>query len=576
MTDPASPLATTRVGRNGFPLACEKRPARGARGIVACNHPMAASAGAEVLLDGGNAVDAAIATLFALTVVEPMMVGVLGGGICHIRLADGTHTVIDGLSTAPAAATPEMFRPDPAHPPEERITEGRRNQLGALAVAVPASLAAWAETLARHGSWSLADVMAPAIRLAARGFFATTYLSDCIGDAAAELSRDPDLAARFLPGGAPVPAGSRFAQPAYAETLAAIARDGAGLLHGGALGGLVAEALARAGGIVSAADLAAVRPATRQAIRATYRGIEVFGPPPPASSGVHIAQMLNVLEGIDVADQGFGTLAGAHLIAEVLKIAFADRQAATADPDFVRVPVARLTSKEYAAQRRAMLDPARAQAFSADPALAESACTTHVTVADAHGMIVATTQTINSLFGARIAIPGTGLIANNYMFNFDPRSGRALSVAPGKRVFTSMAPMILARGGRPLFALGLPGGLKIFPSALQAIVNLVDHGMDLQEALEAPRVWTQGLALELEPAIPEDVATGLAGLGHAIARVKTIGGGINGIAFAPDGSMTGAACWRADGSVVAIGGGRARAGVRFAPEISAPEDAAPR
>lgn len=574
MTDAAPTAAATRVGRNGFPLACEKQPARGARGVVACNHPMAAAAGAEVLLDGGNAVDAAIATLFALTVVEPMMVGVLGGGVCHIRLPDGTHTVIDGLSTAPAAASAEMFRPDAAHPPEERITEGRLNQVGALAVAVPASLRAWAETLSRHGTWSLADVMAPAIRLAARGFSATTYLRDSIGDAAVELARDRDLAARFLPGGSPVPAGSRFAQPAYAETLAAIAREGAGLLHGGALGGVVAEALARAGGIVTVADLAAVRPAIRAPIHATYRGIDVFGPPPPASSGVHIAQMLNVLEGIDVAALGVGTVAGAHLIAEVLKMAFADRQAATADPDFVRVPVARLTSRAYAAERRAMLDPARAQAWSADPALAESANTTHVTVADAGGLIVATTQTINSLFGARIAIPGTGLIANNYMFNFDPRPGRALSIAPGKRVFTSMAPMILARDGRPLYALGLPGGLKIFPSALQAIVNLVDHGMDLQQALEAPRVWTQGLALELEPAIPEDVAAGLAALGHGVARVKTIGGGINAIGFGADGEMTGAACWRADGSVVAIGGGLARAGVRFAPEsLAAPPSA---
>ncbi|MGG5812013.1 gamma-glutamyltransferase [Falsiroseomonas sp. CW058] len=551
------------VGQNGFPLTCEKQPARGARGVVASNHPMASAAGAEVLLAGGNAVDAAIATLFALTVVEPMMVGLTGGGVCHLRMADGRHAVMDGLSTAPTAARPDMYRPIPGSPPEERGTEGRANEIGALAVAVPAALPAWAETLARYGSWSLADVMEPAIRLASRGFAVTPYLSDCIGDCAADLARDGDLAARFLPGGQRLRAGERLVQGAYAETLRAVAKDGPAALHGGALGGLFADAVAAAGGIVTRADLLASRPVERQPIRGEYRGHEVFGPPPPASAGVHVAQMLNVLEGFDLRALGFGTAEGWHLVAEALKIAFADRAVATADPDFVRVPVGRLTSKDLAAARRAGIDPARAQTWSADPALGEGSCTTHVTVADAAGNVVATTQTINALFGARIAIPGTGLICNNYMHNFDPRPGLALSVEPGKRVYTSMAPLLVTRGGQLLHALGLPGGLRIFPSALQAVLNLVDHGMTLQQALEAPRIWTMGGALELEPGVPDAVAAALAARGHAVKRVATIGGGINGISFDADGAMTGAACWRADGSVVALGGGLARAGVRF-------------
>jgi gamma-glutamyltranspeptidase/glutathione hydrolase len=556
------------VGRNRFPLIPEKQPATGARGIVACNHPMAAAAGIQVLADGGNAVDGAIATLFALTVVEPMMVGILGGGLCHLRQPDGTHAVIDGISTAPAAATPEMYAPDTSRPPEDRETMGRANALGALAVAVPSALKAWCHTLQHHGSWPLADVLAPAIGLAERGFATTTYLRDCIGDCAADLARDPDLDRRFLPGGSPVAPGTRLASPEYAATLRAIAEEGPGVLHGGALGTLVADSLASRGGIVSAADLADVRVLTRAPIEASYRGWQVFGPPPPSASGVHIAQMLNVLEGFDVAALGVATPEAAHLLAEVLKLAFADRQAATADPDFVAVPVARLTAKEYAAERRKMFDPARAQAWHADPVLAESQNTTHVTVADREGRVVATTQTINSLFGARIAIPGTGMICNNYMFNFDPRPGRALSVAPGKRVFTSMAPLIVTRDGQLRYALGLPGGLKIFGSAMQAVLNLVDHGMGLQQALETPRVWTQGLALEVEPAIPEATVARLAALGHQVLRVKTIGGGINGIAFGADGMMIGAACWRADGTVAALGGGLARAGVRFGPEAA--------
>lgn len=554
------------VGRNGFPLVCEKQPARGARGVVATNHPLATAAGAEVLLAGGNAVDAAIAALFALTVVEPMMVGLTGGGVCHLRMASGEHLVVDGLSTAPAAARPDIYRPIPDSPPEERATEGRENAIGALAVAVPAALPAWAHALARHGTWSLADVIEPAIRLAERGFAATPYLSDCIADAAEDLARDGDLAARFLPEGRPLRAGQKLVQPAYGATLRAVAKEGVAALHGGALGTLFAEAISQAGGIVTAADLLASRPVERAPIRGLYRGHEVFGPPPPASAGVHVAQMLNVLEGFDLAQIGFGTPEGLHLVAEALKIAFADRAMATADPDFVRVPVERLISRDYATQRRAMLDPARAQAWAGDPTLGESNCTTHVTVADAAGNIVATTQTINALFGARIAVPGTGLICNNYMHNFEPRPGFALSVAPGKRVYTSMAPTIVLRDGRPRFALGLPGGLRIFPSALQAVLNLIDHGMTLQQALEAPRIWTMGNALELEPAIPEEAVAALAARGHQVKRVRTIGGGMNGITFDADGLMTGGACWRADGSVVALGGGLARAGVRFSTE----------
>ena len=196
--------------------------------------------------------------------------------------------------------------------------------------------------------------------------------------------------------------------------------------------------------------------------------------------------------------------------------------------------------------------------------LKESADTTHVTVADADGHVVAATHTINSLFGACVQIPGTGMIANNYMFNFDPHPGRALSIAPGKRVFTSMAPMMVVEDGRVRHALGLPGGLRIFPSAFQAIVNLIDHAMPAQDAVEAPRIWTEGGPLELEPAYSAETAAALEQRGHEILRVPHVAGGMNAISFAPDGLMTGAACWRADGTPVGISGGLARPGVRFA------------
>jgi len=184
-------------------------------------------------------------------------------------------------------------------------------------------------------------------------------------------------------------------------------------------------------------------------------------------------------------------------------------------------------------------------------------------VADGQGNVVTTTQTINSLFGARFIVPGTGMIPNDYMSNFDPRPGHALSIAPGKRVTTSMSPTMALRGGKVVYALGLPGGRKIFPSALQALLNLIDHGMSLQEAVEAPRIWTEGPFLEVEHGIPEDVRNGLEARGHKLVRMPTVAGGMNAIEFHDDGSMTGAACWRADGFAGALGGGLARAGVRF-------------
>ncbi|UCE30539.1 MAG: gamma-glutamyltransferase [Burkholderiales bacterium] len=531
--------------------------------MVVTNHPLASAAGAQMLLEGGNAVDAAIAALFALTVVEPMMVGVLGGGLAHLRTADGRHLVVDGLSTAPAAARPDMYEALSSDIATYRDTRGQANLVGPLAVAVPGALRAWCHLLAEFGTFPLADVVAPAIRYARHGFAVTPYLSTCVTDNATDLARDAGLAAMLLPGGRPIEAGHRLVRGDYAAALETVAIEGPEALYGGSLGAALADDLAARGGIVSKSDLAGYTIRVREAVRGSYRGYEIVGPPPPSSSGVHIAQMLNVLEGFELGALGFGSAESIHLLAEALKIAFADRAVATADPEFVQVPIETLISKQYAETRRALIDPNRARSWRPGLPGPESGDTTHVTVADAEGNVVASTQTINGLFGACVQIAGTGMLANNYMFNFDPHPGHALSIAPGKRVFTSMAPMMVLRQGRLRYALGLPGGLRIFPSALQAIVNLIDHGMSLQEAVEAPRVWTEGGVLEIEPAIPATVAEVLAAKGHRIQRVPRIAGGMNAIGFDSDGSLLGAACWRADGTPVGIAGGLARAGIGF-------------
>ena len=545
-------------------FTCQKQPATGSRGMVVSNHPLASSAGAEMLAAGGNAVDAAIATLFTLTVVEPMMVGIIGGGMAHIRLADGSHRFIDGQSTVPLAVRPDTFRSKPgsAHDVFDALDEENLN--GPKAVAVPGSLKAWCETLRRFGTMSLADVMQPAIKHASRGYAATPYLHECISDSASVMLKDKPISAIYLPKGGPLKAGARVVQAEYAETLSFIARHGEAALYQGPLGDILVDYMKAHGGFIAREDLTSYTTVERSPIRADYRGWQIMGPPPPAASGVHIAQMLNILEGYDIGKSGFGTAPTIHLLAEVLKIAFADRAAASGDPDYVKVPVERLISKQYAAERRAAIDVGRAQKWGAGVAQLEGAHTTHMTAADSFGNVVATTQTINNLFGAKFLIPGLGVIPNNYMNLFDPRPGHALSIEPGKRVTTSMSPVMALRDGRLTYAFGLPGGKRIFPSAMQALVNLIDHGMSLQEAVEAPRVWTEGNALEVEGAIPESVRRALRAMGHDVVEMATVAGGMNGIQFLDDGSLLGAACWRADGTPVAISGGLAQAGVRFA------------
>ena len=549
--------------RAGTQFTCEKQPAHGPRGMAVSNHPLASAAGLEMLAAGGNAVDAAVAMQFALTVVEPMMVGLIGGTTCHIRLADGSHRILDGMSAVPQMGHPDMYKPVPGAAPEVYDVEGQENLVGPKSGATPGSLRAWCLALQRFGTMSLADVMQPAIRHAARGFAVTPYLSDCIKDAGPDLLKDRLAAALLLPNGTPLKAGERLVQGQYAEALTLVSQQGEKALHGGPLGDLLVECMEKNGGFVRRDDLTGYKVEERAPIRGHYRGWEILGPPPPAASGVHIAQMLNILEAYDIAKMGFGTVDTLHLLAEVLKIAFADRAEASGDPDFVKVPVERIVSRDYADQRRKLLDIARATQWTGGLQAAEGQDTTHLTVADGKGNVVSTTQTINSLFGARFIVPGTGMIPNNYMNNYDPRRGNALSIAPGKRLTTSMSPMMALRDGKVRYALGLPGGRKIFPSALQALLNLIDHGMALQEAVEAPRIWTEGPVLEVEHGIPAPVRQDLEARGHTLKIMPTVAGGMNAIQFHDDGTMTGAACWRADGTAAALGGGLARAGVRF-------------
>ena len=544
------------------PLTTLKQEAVSSRGMVASNHPMASAAGLQMLSMGGNAIDAAVATAFALTVVEPMMVGIFGAGLVNFyRGATGEVITIDNYSVAPSGATSDMYEPVSDDWLDYLETVDRKNRVGHLAVAVPGALKSWCHIEERYGRLGLDTVIQPAVTYAEKGFPASRYLIDIIADSRDTLARFPATAEVFFPGGAPPSAGQSIVRTDYAGTLRLVARDGADALYRGAIGEMVVADMEANGAIITTKDLEDYAFHYRDPVRGTYRGYEIASVGPTSSGGTHIVQMLNILEAFDVAALGFGTSEYVHLLAESLKIAFADRDEYLGDPDFVEAPVEGLTSKEYASRRRGEIDLERAGKFAAGRPgayLGESDNTTHFTVADDEGNVVSMTQTIHEAFGSKVTTPGTGMLLNNTMYIFDPHPGNANSIAPGKRMLSSMSPTIVMKDGRPLFALGTPGGTRIFASVLQAIVNVIDHGMTLQQAVEAPRVWTQGQSLNVEEGIAPDVREELESLGHEVEIVAKVAGGMNGVMLDHErGLIRGAACWRADGAPAGLSGGPA-------------------
>ncbi len=546
-----------------------KQPASGSQGMVVTNHPLGSAAGLEMLAMGGNAVDAAIASVFALSVVEPMMVGPLGGGYINLRMADGTALCIDNYSLAPGASTADMYTPVSDEWPNYLVTEGRKSQVGHLAAGVPGNLKAWDEVHALHGRLDWHTVVSPAIRYARNGFRCTEYLSRLAVDCAGDIALFATTAAIFQPHGNTIKAGDLIVRPDLADSLTLIAQQRSAALYDGALGQALVDDMARNGGLITMADLAAYTTIHNAPVTGTYRGHEISGPPPGNSGITLMIEMFNILEGFDIASMGFGTADSAHLLIEILKIAFADRFRYLGDPATVDIPLEWITSKPYGASRRGDIDMSVASNAVAGRPGAESSYTTHLTTADADGNMVSMTQTINELFGSKVTVPGTGLLLNNTQAMFDPHPGQPNSVAPHKRVVSSMAPTIVSRNGKPWLGIGTPGGVRIFPSVFQAIVNVIDHGMTLQEAVEAPRLWTQGQVVELETGFGDELSSRLQARGHSLVTVPNVAGGMNGVQVDHSrGLMLGAACWRADGSPAGLAGGTANTEARFNPLVN--------
>ncbi|MCH8311126.1 MAG: gamma-glutamyltransferase, partial [Chloroflexi bacterium] len=373
----------------GSPFDTYKRGAVASRGMVSSNHPMASAAGLEMLAMGGNAIDAAVATAFALTVVEPMMIGIFGAGFINFyNGTTGEFVNIDNYAIAPKAATADMFEPISDDWPDYMETVGNANSVGYRSVGVPGALMGWCHAEEEYGRLGLDTVIQPAIRYAQRGFPASQYLVDIIDTNQDDLARFPASAEIFLPGGSSPSTGQIIVRTDYARTLRAIAEEGPDVLYHGSIGEMVVDDMAANAGIITGDDLESYEIRQRQPVRQTYRDCEIVSVAPTSSGGTHIIQVLNLLEGFDIAGGGFGTAENVHLIAEALKIAFADRFEYMGDPAFVEVPVDALTSKEYAAIRSREIDPARAGVFRpGNPSayVAESKDTTHLTVADDDG-----------------------------------------------------------------------------------------------------------------------------------------------------------------------------------------------
>jgi gamma-glutamyltranspeptidase / glutathione hydrolase len=536
-----------------------KQEAVAGQGMVTSNHPLASLAGVEMLMSGGNAVDAAISSMFTLSVVEPMMTTIFGAGFINIRLADGTLTTIDNYATVPLAAREDMFDPIPGS--LDNDVEGELDNTGYLAVATGGSLLGWATAIERYGNLSLERVIEPAVRHGRQGFRVSPYLRAMIVQCQDQLARFPASSEVFLPGGKAPAVGDVIRRTDYAKTLEQIGIHGPDYLYRGPLGDVIADDMARNGGLISKEDLASYRVVERNPVRGDYRGHEIVSMAPASSGGTHIIQMLNILEGFDLRASGFGSPETIHLMAEAMKIAFADRFRYMADPERTVVPVDWLVSKEYSARRRAEIDPKRAQQFEAAPAPdGEGDCTTHCCAADAEGNMVTTTQTLNNAFGSRVTVPGTGMLLNNCMHLMDPTPGRTNSIAPGKRILSSMSPTLVLKDGEPLLAIGTPGGVRIFGAVMQAIVNVIDHGMTLQEAVEAPRMWDRGPVLEIEQGFSDLAAlkAALESKEHVVETPLKVAGGMNGILRdRTTGMLHGAACWRADGVPLGFSGGDA-------------------
>ena len=496
--------------------------------VVSAQHE-ASEAGRRMLQAGGNAVDAAVAVGYALAVVDPCCGNIGGGGFMLIHSADGHDTVINFRETAPHAATADMFLDPTGNPVREH------SLYGYLAAGVPGTVMGLDRALSQYGRLGRAAVMMPAIALARDGFVLGEADAAIIAARADRLAKDPEAARIFLhPDGSPFRAGERLVQSDLAKTLALIAERGPDAFYQGPIAAAVASASAAQGGILTTEDFAAYTAIEAPPIGCPYRGDMILSVPPPSAGGVVLCEMLNVLSGWELAGSGQGSASTIHLMAETMRHAYVDRNTLLGDPAFVTNPLDRLLSREHAAAIRTAIDPDKATASaSLAPGTPphERAETTHYSVADADGNVVAVTYTLNGNFGAAVVAPGTGFLLNNEMDDFAAKpgmpnlfglvQGNANGIMPGKRPLSSMTPTIVEKDGRPVLVLGSPGGPRITTAVLETLTNIVDFGLAPDQAVAMPRFHHQWLPDTLyyeRGGLPAPVLAALAERGHKISE----------------------------------------------------------
>ncbi len=543
-------------------LAEVARPVLARHGMVVAQESQAAQIGRDILQRGGNAVDAAVATGFALAVTYPRAGNIGGGGFMVIHLARGGRNIaIDYREVAPAATTRDVFldAKGDADPVKSRET--------GLAIGVPGTVAGLELAHRKYGSgrFTLAQLVAPAIRLARDGFVIDGDLADTLEGARQHFARWPSSAKIFLkPDGSALAAGERLVQRDLADTLEAIARRGPRAFYRGEIAGRIADAVREAGGLMTAADLAGYRAIERTPVRGHYRGHDIISMPPPSSGGVHLVEILNILEGYAPARLAAGNAEAGHLLVEAMKRAYADRAVFLGDPDFVDVPVDRLTSKSYAARWRKTIGsratPARG-IRAGGRVVAEGNDTTHYSVVDRFGNAVANTYTLNLSYGVGLVAKGTGVLLNNELDDFAAKpgapnafglvGGAANAPGPRKRPLSSMTPTIVLKQGKPHLVTGSPGGSRIITTVLQVIVNTIDRRMDIAGAVAAPRIHHQWLPDEVWAEHGTSAATirELEVRGHNVRLMPPMTSA-NSIMVTPDG-FAGAADRRTRGALAA-------------------------
>ena len=507
--------------------------------IIATVHPLATDVGIEVFRKGGNAIDAAIAAAFTLGVVDGYNSGLGGGCFVLIRKPDGEMIAIDGREMAPAAARREMFikngKPDsPA------------SQIGALAIGVPGAVKAYEQAVVDYGSLKLIDIVSPAATIAAKGFEVSQIYSDELKGQKRHLSRFPGTAKVLLKSdGSIYSAGDKLIQSDLAETYRSIGEYGSDWFYRGEFARKTEEWMNANSGLLTREDFANYKTVMRKPVRSSYREFEIVGFPPPSSGGVHVAQILNILEKFDLREiyqRDFGQFL--HVVAEAMKLAFADRAYWLGDPDFVDVP-RQLTAKEYAMALAGRIDFDRASKVTShgNPPQSESKFfekhTTHLTAADKQGNWIAITTTINTRFGSKVIIPGTGVVMNNQMDDFSIAPGvpnaygligsENNSIAPGKRPLSSMSPTIVLKDGQPIFSTGAAGGPRIITQVVWAIINHLDLGMPVADSISQARIHHQWSPdqLMVEEKLPADLVEKLQSFGHRIKTIKSKNAGVS-------------------------------------------------